>query len=282
MLVCLGKIEYDAGSNQFCTNKKRPPFSPHVNAVLPAYGLDRCHSYSFSSMQQCIISILNRFSISYEALSHIFKFANIFYKLGDTESQQQLDQAQKNLYVALYKYRSTLSRQNLDKFLTALNNLLATLNSVTGNLRSARRPYGNSWNRSISKCYDMQQWFYVKNGCAVYDRTGKLLNIDVRQYMDGNPALRSLPSPEDGFCLYNPYDCYLIQALADFNELIGAPSCARVQLLSASDSHGSFLFSSSNCFHRPRFHNAATCPIQIPVRQPDPANPYVWQRLNFG
>lgn len=283
----LGKIQYDPNQKQYCVckNDRRPGFESHVDVVLPFHGLARCHSYSFSHMQQCFISILNRFSLSPTAVNHISSFVNIFSSLGDAVSRQFLVSAQESFNMAAFAYRVFLYPEYHDYALQQLNALLSCLNSVTGNLRyPASAQYGNSWNRSVQECYDMERWFYVQGGYVHYDETGPIFDTDIRQYLNNRPTLRPLPLPEDGFCIHGQQDRRLLRALLEFNNAVGAPTCAPLQFPSAYDHHAPFLFSSSNTFPLPTVCYECDCVIQFPMTQPDPANPHakrwVWQVLD--
>lgn len=277
---CLGNIGYNGG---FYAIRSRPAFLNHVNAALPPNGLDRCHSYSFSAMQQCLISILNRFVMSPAALSHISRFVSIFFALGDAASQQLLINAQADCNLALFCHRYGPFQSNLSYLLQMLNTLLSALNSVTGNLRyPASAAHGNSWNRSIGECYDIGPWFYVQNGFVLYDNTGPRPAIPAQQYMNTIGTLQplNLPVPADGFCAYGLHDCNLLQALLGFNQSIGF-RCAPIQYYSACDlsANSLFLYSSSNLFPIPQNCVTASGSLCVPLQLQVFPPVWTWQTL---
>lgn len=163
----LRRIIFENG--EFKHISKRPPFDANVRATLPlADARARCHSISFSYIEQCVLAVLramvenvpqgatvdpSRYFVALEPL----RAAVTGVPEGVAPDPGTIEAVLGNLYDEICSYDNLVYPGDMEEFTVMYNKLVSLLNSCLFNLREGSA----NWNSAISDLFDPTSWAYI-------------------------------------------------------------------------------------------------------------------------
>lgn len=272
----LGWIEINQ-QRGFVWTGNRPSFRQEVKNVFVSTGADICHSISWDTMKNMMLSYLNLAWRGYvdSALKYIENMNFIFLKLNEQIIAMTQPEDIRSFYAKRQWWQMTKiywslkeSIENKWLFLRNANELLLLWFSAFGNLRLlCRKKWNNeeivgNWNRSVGAAFDPQEWIFIGNDGCIYNDYRCSCNgmIKYNQYDKWDVNMPSPPG--QGFYLLNECDSFILSRLFEIEICSGrVEELKMLYMYTGENGNYRYLASSSNQMDIPKHWHECDEPI---------------------